>query len=118
MQSSQEQTFRQEVQYKSFSHTHNRTHQLEPKNNILFWMHYKKENINGFERKVGEDGVHDCIRVPSLDQLRNLDPGDEGYIKCLPVYYEVKKKYMGKKQRRILSRGEKKQLRNNRVASL
>ena len=81
-------------------------------------MHYKKENINGFERKVGEDGVHDCIRVPSLDQLRNLDPGDEGYIKCLPVYYEVKKKYMGKKQRRILSRGEKKQLRNNRVASL
>ena len=77
-----------------------------------------KENINKFERKVGEGGVHDCIRVPPMDQLRTLDPGDEGYIKCLPVYYEVKKKYMGKKQSRILSRGEKEQLRNNRVASL
>ena len=77
-----------------------------------------KENINKFESKVGEGGVHDCIRVPSMDQLQTLDPGDEGYIKCLPVYYEVKKKHTGKKQRRILSRGEKEQLRNNRVASL
>jgi len=77
-----------------------------------------QENINKFERKVGEGCVHDRIRVLSMDQLRNLDPGDEGYIKCLPVYYEVKKKHTGKKQRRILSRGEKEQRRNNRVASL
>ena len=45
-----------------------------------------QENINKFERKVGEGYVHDRIRVPSMDQLRNLDPGEEGYIKCLPVY--------------------------------
>jgi len=77
-----------------------------------------KENIDEFEHRVGEGGVHYCIRVPSLDQLRNLDPGDEGYIKCLPVYYDVNKKHTGKKQRRILPRGEKEQLRNNRVASL
>ena len=49
-----------------------------------------------FERKVGEGGVNDCIRVPSMDQLRNLHLGDEGYIKCLPVYYEAKKKHTGK----------------------
>jgi len=55
-----------------------------------------KENINKFERKVGEGGVNDCIRVPSMDQLRNLHLGDEGYIKCLPVYYEAKKKHTGK----------------------
>jgi len=61
-----------------------------------------KENIDEFEHVVGEGGVHNCIRVPSLDQPRNLDTGDEGYINCLPVYYEVKKKYTGKKQRRIL----------------
>ena len=72
-----------------------------------------KENINKFESKVGEGGVNARIRVPSMDQLRNLHPGDEGYIKCLPVYYEAKKKHTGKKQRRILSRGEKEQLRNN-----
>jgi len=77
-----------------------------------------KENIDEFEHVVGEGGVHDCIRVPSMDLLRNLIPGDEGYIKCLPIYYEVKKKQTGKKQRRILSRGEKEQRRNNRVASL
>ena len=77
-----------------------------------------KENIDGLELVVGECGANDCIRVPSLDQLRILGTGDEGYIKCLPVYYEVKKKHTGKKQRRILSRGEKEQLRNNRVASL
>ena len=77
-----------------------------------------KENIDGFEGKVGEGGVHNYIRVPSKDQHRNLHPGDEGYIKCLPVYYDVKKKHTGKKQRRILSRGGKEQLRNNRVASL
>ena len=38
--------------------------------------------------------------------------GDEGYIKCLPIYYEVKKKHTGKKQRRIFSRGEEEQLRS------
>ena len=77
-----------------------------------------KENIDELEHVVGEGGVHDYILVPSLDELRNLDPEDEGFIKCLPIYYEVKKKHTGKKQRRILSRREKKQQRNNRVASL
>ena len=36
-----------------------------------------QENITKFERKVGEGCVHDRIRVLSMDQLRNLDPGDE-----------------------------------------
>ena len=45
-----------------------------------------QEIINKFEREVGEGCVHDRIRVPSMDQLRNLDPGEEGYIKCIPVY--------------------------------
>ena len=76
-----------------------------------------KEDIDGFELVVGECGANNCIRVPSYDQLRILGTGDEGYIKCLPVYYEVKKKHTGKKQKRILSRGEKEQLRRNRVAS-
>ena len=52
-----------------------------------------KENIDKFEHVVGEGGVHDCIRVRLLDQLRNLVPGDEGYIYCLPISYEVKKKH-------------------------
>ena len=35
----------------------------------------------------------DLLGPSPLDQRRNLGTGDEGYIKCLPVYYEVKKKY-------------------------
>ena len=82
-----------------------------PSQEQAFWQEIQRYNVQlqtkNFERKVGEGGVNDCIRVPSMDQLRNLHPGDEGYIKCLPVYYEAKKKHTGKKQRRILSRGEK-----------
>ncbi len=58
-----------------------------------------KENADEFEQEVGEGVVHDCIRVPSLDQVRNLVPGDEDYIKFLPIYNEVKKKFTDKKQR-------------------